>query len=107
MQEELTGPRLRHLCMLEVKYENTDSVLQRYKDAKNTKTRKYENTRLVLGRSQLGRQCGTSAVPRQLVPSPDSPGRHNPKVDLFDFVQIETQLQKAKCMKIQIQESFV
>lgn len=81
--------------------------IQRYKDAKNTKTRKYENTRLVVGRSQLGRQCGTSAVPRQLVPSPDSPGRHNPKVDLFDFVQIETQLQKAKCIKIQIQESLL
>ena len=82
--------------------------IQRYvQRCKNTKTRKYENTRLVVGRSQLGRQCGTSAVPRQLVPSPDSPGRHNPKVDLFDFVQIETQLQKAKCIKIQIQESFV
>ena len=103
MQEELTGPRLRHLCMVEVKYENTE--VQRCK--KNTKTRKYENTRLVVGRSQLGRQCGTSAVPRQLVPSPDSPGRHNPKVDLFDFVQIETQLQKAKCVKIQIQESLL
>ena len=46
--------------------------IQRYKDAKSTKTGKYENTRLVVGRSQLGRQCGTSAVPRQLVPSPDS-----------------------------------
>ena len=68
--------------------------IQRYKDAKSTKTGKYENTRLVVGLSQLGRQCGTSAVPRQLVPSPDSPGRHNPKVDLFDFVQIVTQLRK-------------
>ena len=82
------------------KYRNT-------KMQKNTKTRKYEKTRLVVGGSQLGRQCGTSAVPRQLVPSPDSPGRHNPKVDLFDFVQIETQLQKAKCIKIQIQESLL